>query len=59
MVTFILCAFADIIFLPYDRIKYLLLVVSVGVSCYFTYKETLVNAKKYLTLPVYKRLSAA
>lgn len=59
MFTFILCAAADCLFLGYDRIKYFLLAASVCVSCYYTYKETLVEAKKYLTLGVYKRLSIA
>lgn len=57
MFTFILCALFDCIFIKFYRIKWLLLLLSVGVSCYYTYKETLLDAKKYLTLPIYKKLS--
>ncbi len=58
MVTFILCALMDCAFMEFYRVKIALLAASVGVSVYYTYKETLKEAKKYLTLPTYKRLSA-
>ena len=59
MVTFCLVGVADCVFIEFTRIKWLLIVASVGVSCYYSYKETLVDAKKYLTYDVYRRLSMA
>jgi len=44
--------------MEFYRVKIALLAASVGVSVYYTYKETLKEAKKYLTLPTYQRLSA-
>jgi hypothetical protein len=41
-VPFVVCAFVDCIFLPYYRVKWALLLVSVGMSVYFAYKETII-----------------
>ena len=57
MFSFIPSAFLYCIFIQFERVKWLLLLCSVGVSCYYTYKETFLIAQKYLTLAVFKRLA--
>ena len=57
MLTFVLCAVFDCVFMKFERIKWLCLALSVAVSCYYTFKETYLDAKKLLTLAMYKRLA--
>lgn len=59
MLAFIPSALLSVVFWPYERVKWFLLITSVAASCYYTYKETLLHSKKYMTFPVFKRLALA